>query len=183
MLRSVQKIQIHPGHNPATLQNDLAMIFFNQPVHLSDKIGTICIPPSRMLWDNTNCIATAWSSKSSRFDFEPAFRMIQMPIVSKEQCLSSLRKTRLGAYFQLHKSFICAGGEENKDTCGGDGGSPLVCPIPGQVGRYHQAGIVSWGIGCGDGETPGVYVNLGIFRDWIDEKMIDNKLDITSYRY
>lgn len=53
--------------------------------------------------------------------------------------------------------------------CGGDGGSPLVCPISNQPGRYHQVGIVSWGIGCGEHNIPGVYVNLGIFRDWIDD--------------
>lgn len=76
---------------------------------------------------------------------------------------------------------MCAGdGEE--DTCDGDGGSALVCPIPGQMGRFHQVGIVSWGIGCADG-IPGVYVNVGMFREWIDRQMISNGLDITSYRY
>ena len=29
--------------------------------------------------------------------------------------------------FQLSPGEICAGGEENKDTCDGDGGAPLVC--------------------------------------------------------
>uniref|UniRef100_A0A6P7H8F5 Phenoloxidase-activating factor 2-like n=1 Tax=Diabrotica virgifera virgifera TaxID=50390 RepID=A0A6P7H8F5_DIAVI len=41
---------------------------------------------------------------------------------------------------------IRAGGEENKDTCKGDGGSPLVCPIPNEPNRFFQMGIVSWGI-------------------------------------
>lgn len=33
------------------------------------------------------------------------------------------------------------------DSCDGDGGSPLVCEIIGSKGHYHQAGIVSWGVG------------------------------------
>lgn len=51
----------------------------------------------------------------------------------------------------------------------GDGGSPLVCHV--HNGQYAQAGIVSWGIGCGENETPAVYVNVPIFRSWIDEQM------------
>lgn len=93
-----------------------------------------------------------------------------------------LRKTRLGNYFQLHKSFVCAGGGKGEDTCGGDGGSPLVCPIPGQLGRFHQVGIVSWGIGCGE-DTPGIYVNVGVFREWIDGEMKQRGFDTTTYRY
>lgn len=42
------------------------------------------------------------------------------------------------------------GGEPGKDTCKGDGGSPLVCGIPNTIDRYYQSGIVAWGIGCAD---------------------------------
>lgn len=47
----------------------------------------------------------------------------------------------------------------------GDGGSPLVCPIPGKHEQYFQSGIVSWGIGCSE-TNPGVYVNVAQFRYW-----------------
>lgn len=85
-------------------------------------------------------------------------KKIELPIVPHAPCQEALRKTRLGKRFVLNESFICAGGESDKDTCGGDGGSPLVCPVQGHPGHFYQAGIVSWGIACGLKGTPGVYV-------------------------
>jgi secreted trypsin-like serine protease len=53
----------------------------------------------------------------------------------------------------------------------GDGGGPLVCPDPRDPTRYQQAGIVAWGICCGENNTPGVYTDVAMFRDWIDEQI------------
>lgn len=46
-----------------------------------------------------------------------------------------------------------------------------------------QAGIVSWGIGCGDSGTPGVYANIAYVRNWIDKQMASYNLDNTIYVY
>merc|ERR1711972_529069 len=48
------------------------------------------------------------------------------------------------------ESFICAGGVAGKDTCKGDGGSPLVCASKEDPFTFVQAGVVAWGIGCGE---------------------------------
>jgi len=81
----------------------------------------------------------------------------------------------------LHQSFTCAGGESGKDTCTGDGGSPLVCPDPKNPGRYYQAGLVAWGIGCGDKNVPGVYTDVSQFKQWVDEEMAKQNLDTRPY--
>lgn len=60
----------------------------------------------------------------------------------RDTCENALRTTRLGHQFQLHSSFVCAGGEAGKDTCKGDGGSPLVCSIPGEINRYYQGTLI-----------------------------------------
>merc|ERR1712008_193186 len=73
--------------------------------------------------------------------------------------------------FQLDDSFICAGGADGKDTCKGDGGSPLVCPSKYDPNTYVQAGIVAWGIGCGEDNTPGVYASVSKGACWIDYAM------------
>lgn len=45
-----------------------------------------------------------------------------------------------------------------------------MCPNPNDERVYVQAGIVAWGIDCAT-ETPGVYVNVAYFVDWINDKM------------
>lgn len=105
-----------------------------------------------------------------------------MPIVPSAQCVAALRRERLGPFFNLHESFICAGGMKNKDTCKGDGGSPLICPVFADDNRYEQLGIVSWGLTCGIQSTPGVYVNVFLFNDWVDENMRAYNFDVTIYR-
>lgn len=61
----------------------------------------------------------------------------------------------------------------------GDGGSPLVCHV--RNGQYAQAGIVSWGIGCGADQTPAVYTNVALFRHWIDQQMESRRYSTSAY--
>merc|ERR1712080_554392 len=68
------------------------------------------------------------------------------------------------------KRNICAGGEEDKDSCGGDSGGPLMIKRRGKKRRirWTQIGLVSWGLGkCGSRGYPGVYTNVQHYLKWI----------------
>lgn len=38
-------------------------------------------------------------------------------------------------------------------------------------GKWTQVGIVSWGIGCGKGQYPGVYTRVTYFMNWITKNL------------
>lgn len=154
--RQVADIVIHQDYYAGGLFNDIALLFLESPVIAADNINPACLPPQDTNFDGLRCFASGWGKDSFGKEgrYQEILKRIELPTVPHDLCETDLRKTRLGARFHLNPSFICAGGERGKDTCKGDGGSPLVCPIAGQPDRYYQAGMVAWGIGCGD-ETPG----------------------------
>lgn len=106
--------------------------------------------------------------------YQTILKKIEIPTVNFAECQSTLRKKRMGKRFVLDNSFMCAGGESEIDACTGDGGSPLICPFGNTTDRYYQAGIVAWGIKCGNEGVPGVYVNVAKFRSWIESKLVLN---------
>ncbi|KAJ8971755.1 hypothetical protein NQ314_000572, partial [Rhamnusium bicolor] len=155
--REVQSISIHPQYYAGALYNDIALLFLTSPVDIAENVNVVCLPPQDAVVESGRCYATGWGKDvfGKQGKYQVILKKIDLPIVARNTCQEKLRQTRLGKFFELHRSFICAGGEPEKDTCKGDGGSPLVCPIGGKGERYYQAGIVAWGIGCGENETPG----------------------------
>merc|ERR1712012_896291 len=69
------------------------------------------------------------------------------------------------------KDQLGAAGVDGKDPCKGDGGSPLVSQSKFDPTSYVQAGIIAWGIGCGEDNTPGVYASVSKGVCWIDYAM------------
>ncbi|TMW42702.1 hypothetical protein DOY81_012218 [Sarcophaga bullata] len=146
---------------------------FEEPFVWQENIRPICLPDANTNFDHSRCYATGWGKDKFGREgkYQVILKKIDLPVVPHATCQNYLRQTRLGLYFNLHESFLCAGGEKGKDTCKGDGGSPLVCPIPGVNSRYYQAGIVAWGVGCNEENVPGVYANIPYLRNWISEKL------------
>lgn len=103
--------------------------------------------------------------------YQAILKRIKVPLVSHDLCESIYQTIRKQPSYKLDETFICAGGENDKDACTGDGGSPLMCPTSHALDRYYQAGIVSWGLGCGKEGLPGVYANVPLARSWIDQKL------------
>ncbi|XP_066953863.1 uncharacterized protein [Macrobrachium rosenbergii] len=165
---NIISITVHPDFKSASLHNDIALIELETPLVFQYHINSVCLPSVNQIPESgTRCIASGWGKDAFTGNYQAILKKVDVPFVARDYCQQLLRKTRLGKYFVLDKSFMCAGGEENKDACEGDGGGPLVCEDPA-TGRYYVAGITAWGIDCGVKDVPGVYVNVQLFRPWID---------------
>nr|AMO02567.1 serine protease 5 [Tityus serrulatus] len=164
----VSNIIVHPHYFPGNFANDIALLKLDSP--LDPKLPHItpaCLPEPQELFVGQRCWVTGWgkSAFGHKGEYQSVLKEVDVPVLSHKDCQHRLQQTRLGPYYRLHPSFVCAGGEPGKDACTGDGGSPMVCQVGG---IWKVVGLVSWGIGCGIPGIPGVYVNTAFFRPWID---------------
>ncbi|XP_042888448.1 uncharacterized protein LOC122263870 [Penaeus japonicus] len=152
------------------LVNDIAIITLDHHVDFAANphISPVCLPDAYSTFVGQRCQSTGWGKDAFGNDgeFQSILKEVELPILSHHQCQTALKHTRLGATFSLPQGNLCAGGEAGRDTCKGDGGGPLVCR--GDDGAFRLAGLVSWGVGCGQVGVPGVYVKVAHYLDWIE---------------
>lgn len=164
----VEEMVIHKRFYPRALYYDVALLFLKEEVSVAPHINRICMAQDVAMVDPTDCVINGWGVDGFEDGkFQKIMKSLTLPLIKQAECQASLRKTRLGSYFRLHDSFICAGGEKGKDACRGDGGGPLACARIDNPKRYSLVGMTAWGIGCGDDGVPGVYVNIPFLFPWI----------------
>ncbi|XP_058125813.1 phenoloxidase-activating factor 2-like [Anopheles ziemanni] len=183
--RQVHETVIHSGFNKTTQANNVALLFLEKPAELMETVDTICLPPMDQHIGTPRCFASGYGMDVAGANgrYQVILKKIEVPIVPSEKCQKALRTTSLGQEFVIHSSLICAGGEEGRNMCKGDTGSPLVCPIPGTVNRYYQAGIVMDGSGCGENRIPVLYANVPKFREWIEGHLTQRNMSHSYFNY
>ena len=167
------KIFVHKNFAGGNLYDDIAMVRLNGYVDYqrNPHISPVCLPDRSQDFEGQRCYVTGWGKDSfQNGNYQQVLKEVDVPVIGHDRCQRMLQRTKLGFDFQLYNGFICAGGEEGKDACNGDGGGPLVCED--RDGLWKLAGIVSWGVGCGQRDVPGVYVKVSRYQDWIQEQLL-----------
>ena len=136
--KQVKTLSIHPRYSGIDkVHNDVALVHLQDEFVLDKHLDTICLPefPDQRNGNyqkgKLDCSVQGWGKDSFGEDgaYQSTLRQIHLPVVENDECQNLLRKTRLPDNFDLHDSFLCAGGSSKggEDACEGDGGGPLVC--------------------------------------------------------
>lgn len=107
---------------------------------------------------------------------------VPLPVVNQTICRNSIDIVRKEKNLSLTDNMFCAGNfEGGKDSCMGDSGGAYVL----KEGDYFwAAGIVSWGINCGEPGTYGVYTCVANYVDWIKRTKSQKQVrNILTYNY
>lgn len=170
---NITEILIHPGFNNSTLVHDIALLKLEKPAKRKQNIDVICMPkPGDFIYQDklVKCYVTGWGRRTESSEHSLVLKEINVPLWDHAICNGALQ-AQFGPAYKLPTSAICAGAE-GRDACDGDGGGPLVCEKEGQ---WYQVGIVSFGIGCGRPNVPGVYTMVEAYEEWIERAVLEHK--------
>ncbi|XP_058805706.1 transmembrane protease serine 9-like [Phymastichus coffea] len=157
--KRVKRVVRHRGFDMRTLYNDVAILTLNEPVEFTETIRPVCLPSGANLYVGNKATVIGWGSLREGGPAPGKLQQVTIPIWSNTVCKQKYGGAAPGG---IVDSFLCAG-EAARDSCSGDSGGPLMV----NDGRWTQVGIVSWGIGCGKGQYPGVYTRVTHFLPWI----------------
>jgi len=126
---SVSKAKIHESYKPDPYYlNDIAIIELAREVNTTEFVRLICLPFGKTDEETSRRVIVAgWGytipgiKDQSQNVMARKLRMVELPLVSGTKCEAIYQKRLFNSKYQ-----ICAGGEKNKDSCGGDSGSPLM---------------------------------------------------------
>lgn len=162
---SVKNIYPHMKYNRETMENDIAILLLDEPVKLSAKVNTACMPQADD--EATNCYVTGWGRILEGGPQSVVLQQASMPLIDKSTCNQAMNG-------KILPGMLCSGHKDKKiDACQGDSGGPLVC-VRKKDGRFVLKGVTSWGFGCARKGLYGVYTDVEKFKDWIKNTLTSN---------
>ncbi|XP_026313704.1 brachyurin-like [Hyposmocoma kahamanoa] len=162
-----QNVIMHPQWTPATLANDVAMIYLPTNVLLSQSIQPVALPS-----DLHDTFAGQWamaagygrtSDQQTGITMSAEIFHVNLQIITVQQCMSVFGPTF------VQQSTLCTSGAGGVGICGGDSGGPLVVT---QFGQRVLVGISSFvnAAGCQLG-SPSAFARVTSFHSFIQQHM------------
>ncbi|CAD6240445.1 GSCOCT00008791001.2-RA-CDS [Cotesia congregata] len=169
-VQNIYRFIPHQGFHFRTMINDIGLIQLVKPFHITNYVRFIKLPRARIdLRENHLCSTMGWGD-TKMINAPKILREVWLPLMANEEC-----EKYLGGELPMQQ--MCAGKKEGGvDACQGDSGGPLICD-------NIQVGIVSWGYGCAERHSPGVYTRVDRYLPWIYRAILRNYSSTTFYNH
>nr|XP_020737011.1 tissue-type plasminogen activator [Odocoileus virginianus texanus] len=168
----VEKYIIHKEFDDDTYDNDIALLHLKSDsltcARESSSVRTICLPDASLqLPDWTECELSGYGKHEAWSPFfSERLKEAHVRLYPASRCTSRHLFNKTVTNNMLCAGDTRSGGDHTNlhDACQGDSGGPLVCM---KDSHMTLVGIISWGLGCGQKDIPGVYTKVTNYLDWI----------------
>ncbi|TKT03184.1 S1 family serine peptidase [Streptomyces lasalocidi] len=148
---TVREVWVNPGYDSSSKSGDFAVLTLSEPVPASAVLrmapaGDPAYAPG------TQATVYGWGDTTGAGAYPHSLRAASVHVLADAVCERAYPGSYDGRY--VAGSMLCAGEEQGGvDSCQGDSGGPLVA-------QGRLVGLVSWGNGCGQAGSPGVYTRV-----------------------
>lgn len=159
----IEKIE-HPGYRSGSFDFDISLLRLSSSVEENFAAKKISLPPPGVLVTvGKTCLISGWGTESAGSDELPdILKVAEVPIWSNSDCQRAVGRN-------IRNDQLCAGLRTGGvDTCQGDSGGPLAC-YNEELNEFLLQGITSFGFGCAEYLSPGIYTRVSSFSEWINE--------------
>ncbi|XP_070497855.1 trypsin-2-like [Chironomus tepperi] len=164
-VRRVSRIFVHQNYQPATRNNDLAVLRLSEPFpEFHNSIEPAILNPDIPIPASV-CRLVGWGTATNLTTaaIQPEQRTMNAPIIPNANC--NVANVHANRVLNTH---LCAGSiavtNPATGACRGNVGSGLYC-------NERLAGVLSFGLSCGAVNMPGVYIDVRQYRDWINSQL------------
>ncbi|XP_023088141.1 complement C1r subcomponent-like protein isoform X1 [Piliocolobus tephrosceles] len=161
----VHRVIVHPDYRQNESHNfsgDIALLELQHSIPLGPNVLPVCLP------DNETLYRSGLLGYVSGFGVEMGWlttelKYSSLPVAPRGACEAWLQKRQRPEVFS--DDMFCVGDETQRHSvCQGDSGSVYVV-WDDRAHHWVATGIVSWGIGCGEGYD--FYTKVLSYVDWI----------------
>ena len=167
---AVDAIIVHEAYDPATSDNDIALLHVTGPIP-SDLRTAVAATPAhdkQFVFPLGDAVVIGWGATTEGGGTTPQLMRVWVDIQDSELCEANYKEVIPN--LEITDNMLCAGlPEGGQDSCQGDSGGFLGAPLGN--GDYVQLGVVSFGVGCARPKLFGVYTRVANYADWITQHM------------
>merc|ERR1711860_49081 len=155
---------------PVAFRGDICIIKTNEHFVFDDKVKPAELPMAFGEFQGDEKVTVSgWGALYHQGPSDNKLQYVKLPLIDFDQCYSTYSRPEAKS-FPPDRHMFCSGiwQEGGRDACQGDSGGPYM------LGDTNiLVGIVSYGVGCADGDYPGIATLVSHYINWIERNRGD----------